>query len=134
MASIKINDNLEVNGNLTFTRTLVTNEEGKLCFDINGVLSTHLYFDDINSLETARYILNDVEVYQESFGSDDYNIIYLFKAKDIEIKGVEIEGAKFILYPEEIEKIEKEMYKNDHPVLGNIGEQYKDIVKEEDEE
>lgn len=131
MANININNKLSVNGNLTFTKTLITNDQGKQEFAINGALSTHLYFDDISELETGRYILKNVEVYQEVYGSDDYNIIYYFKAKESIVKGYEYDGGKFILYPKEMEQIEDIMYKNDHPILGNIGEEYKNIVMED---
>lgn len=127
MAKININNKLLLNGKLTFNRKL--NEDGK-SVTITGLLLTHLYFDEINSIETERYILNNVNVYQESFGSDDYNIGYLFNCSDLQIKGVESDGAKFILFPEEMKKIEDEMYKDDHPILGDIGKQYKDVITE----
>lgn len=133
MAQITINDKLAVNGKMTFNRTLIADEEGNNSFLITGVLSTHLYFEEITKIETSRYILNGVEVYQESYGSDDYDIVYSFRSKDLIIKGEEYEGVKFILYPEEMEEIENKMYKNDHPILGDIGEEYRDIIKKEKE-
>lgn len=133
MASIVINKNLKVNGNLTFKRRINEDKTGYL---IEGILATHLYFDEISSIDTNRFSLNKVEVYEENFGSDDYNIIYLFTAKDIEIFGVENEGAYYILYGKEMDMIEKEMYKDAHPTLGNIGKEYCDmyIKDEEDDE
>lgn len=130
MANIIINNNLSVNGKLTFNR--VANED-KSGFIIQGVLLTHLYFDDITSIETSRYKLTGVEVTQEAFGSDDYNIGYQFTCENLDIIGLEKEGASFILYPSEMKMIEDEMYKDEHPVLGSIGKEYKDMVKVEEE-
>lgn len=131
MAQITINDKLSVKGNVTFNR--VVNED-KTGFIIEGILLTHLYFDDIKILSTSRYRLTGVEVYQEAFGSDDYNIGYYFRCDDIEILGQESDGAKFILYPSEMAQIEEVMYKDEHPILGGVGAQYKDMVKKEEEE
>jgi hypothetical protein len=131
MAQIIINGNITVNGNVTFNRAV--NEE-KTGFIISGVLSTHLYFEDIKTIEMRRYKLTGVEVYQESYGSDDYNIGYFFTCKNIEVLGQDYNGAKFILYPSEMKMIEDEMYKDEHPVLGNIGKVYKDMVKQVEEE
>jgi hypothetical protein len=130
MANIIINDNLEVNGKVTFNRAVNESKDG---FIIEGIFLTHLYFDDIKTIQTKRYKLTGVKVYQEAFGSDDYNIGYYFSCTNLEILGQEVEGAKFILYPSEMKMIEDEMYKNEHPILGAIGEEYKDmIMKEED--
>lgn len=130
MATIMINDELKVNGKLSISRQL--NEEGD-GFIITGSFATHLYIEDIHMLESPRYKLYGVEVFQEMFGSDDYDIVYNFQAISLEIKGVMKKGIGYILYQSEIEQIEKEMYKNDHPVLGGIGEQYKDMYKKGDE-
>lgn len=130
MAQITINDKLTVNGKLTFNNTMNQDKTG---FIIDGVLLTHLYFDDIQKIETNRFILNNVEVYRESFGSDDYNIGYSFTAEKAIIKGDEYEGAKYILYPSEMKEIEEIMYKDEHPILGDIGKEYKDIIKKEEE-
>lgn len=131
MASIIINENLSVNGKVTFNRAV---NEDKTGFVISGILLTHLYFDDIKTIETRRFKLTGVEVYEEAFGSDDYNIGYYFTCTNIEVLGSMQKEALFILYPEEMKMIEDEMYKNEHPILGDIGEQYKDMIKEEEEE
>ena len=130
MASIVINNELKVNGNLTFKRTINENKTG---FNIEGVLSTHLYFDNITSIDTQRFSLKGVEVLEENFGSDDYNILYLFTAEDLESFGAEDNGVYYILYGDEMKMIEDEMYKDAHPTLGNIGSQYKDMYVKDDE-
>lgn len=131
MASIIINDKLSVNGKVTFNRAV---NEDKTGFIISGILLTHLYFDDIKTIETRRFKLTGIEVYEEAFGSDDYNIGYYFTCTNIEVLGSMQKEALFILYPEEMEMIENEMYKNEHPILGDIGEEYKDMIKKEEEE
>lgn len=129
MAKIVVNENLKVNGKLTFEREI--NEQGT-GFNISGVFATHLYFEDITSLDTPRFSLKGIEVYRESFGSDDYNILYHFTAESIEVFGTKIDDAYYVLYGEEIKMIEDEMYKNDHPILGDIGEEYKSMYKDDD--
>jgi hypothetical protein len=129
MANIIINNDLSVNGKVTFDR--VPNED-RSGFKIQGIILTHLYFDDITSIQTKRFKLTGVEVYQESFGSDDYNIGYYFTCTKLEILGIEEDGAKFILYPSEMKMIEDEMYKDEHPIMGDIGPQYKGMVKVEE--
>lgn len=133
MAKIIIND-YEVNGHLSIKRSLIPaknkDEEDRII--IEGILSTHLYFEDIKTISSPRYNLTGINVYSEQFGSDDYDIIYSFTAEDLEIKGIIKDGITCILYPEEMKQIEDIMYKNDHPILGNIGEEYKDIYIKED--
>lgn len=131
MAKIIVNNDIRANGKLSATRTL--NEE-KNGFIVSGVFASHLYYENIKTLETNRFALSGVEVYQEAFGSDDYNILYYFTAKSIMLKDHVEDGIGYILYSDEMRMIEEEMYKNDHPILGGIGEQYKDMFIEQLEE
>lgn len=142
MAKIIINDDLQVNGKLSFERGLVEeayidtdgSQKTKQSFRIEGVLSTHLYFDDIEKLETNRYELEGVEVYKEAFASDDYNILYYFTARRLNILGSNQKGVTYILYGEEMKMIENEMYKDEHPILGDIGAEFKEMYLKNDEE
>lgn len=132
MANIIINNRFSANGKLSVDRTLNETKDG---FIITGVFASHLYYEDIKSLESNRFKVSGVQVYQESFGSDDYNILYHFIADKFTLKDLMQDGIGYILYGEEMEMIEDEMYKNDHPILGDIGEQYKDMyVREEEDE
>lgn len=131
MAKIIINDEVRANGKLSATRTL--NEE-KNGFIISGVLASHLYYENIKSLESNRFILTGVEVYQEAFGSDDYDILYYFTAKKLILKDHIENGIGYILYSDEMRMIEEEMYKDDHPIMGGIGKQYKDMFIEQTSE
>ena len=72
MAKIIINNEVRANGKLSATRTL--NEE-KNGFIISGVFASHLYYESIKTLESERFALSGIEVYQEAFGSDDYDIL-----------------------------------------------------------
>ena len=130
MATIVVNNKLSVNGKLTFERFPNEDNSG---FIIRGIFLTHLYFDDIKTLETKRFKLSKVTVYKESFGSDDYNIGYSFESENLDILGSEEDGATFILYPSEMKMIEDVMYKDEHPILGDIGEEYKDMIVKEEE-
>ena len=138
MASILINNDFLVNGKLTYEKSLVEtiDDQGnkEQYFEVYGVLLTHLYFEDIKTIKTSRFKFDNVAVYKEQGGSDDYNIAYFFKCDDVEILGEDYKGARYILYPEEMKKIEEIMYKDDHPILGGIGSEYKEIIKEEEED
>ena len=131
MAKIVVNGDLKVNGKVTFRR--VVNED-KSGFVIEGIFSTHLYFENITSLDMSRFALKDIEVYEEDFGSDDYNILYHFKAKSLKVFGAEEKGVYYVLYGEEMKMIEEEMYKDSHPTLGAIGKEYALMVVEETKE
>lgn len=131
MANIIVNNRINAKGKLSVSRTLNEERNG---FIITGVFASHLYYEDIKSLETGRFKVSGVEVYQESFGSDDYDILYHFVAKKFILKDAMKDGLGYILYSKEMEMIEQEMYKNDHPILGGIGEQYKDMFVEEEED
>ena len=140
MAKIVVNENLKVNGRLTFERSFVEeeyldeNEQVKIkkSMRIDGVFATHLYFDEIHQLDTSRFSIGLIEVYKEAFGSDDYEILYYFTAKYLDVMGTEEDGVKYVLFGKEMKMIEEEMYEKDaHPILGNIGAEYKDMFIEE---
>lgn len=132
MANIIINNRITAKGKLSVSRTLNENKDG---FIITGAFASHLYYEDIKSLETNRFKVSGIQVYEEGFGSDDYNIIYNFIADKFVLKDVIEDGIGYILYSEEIKQIEDEMYKDEHPILGSIGEQYKNMyIKEEGDE
>lgn len=131
MANIIINNRIVSKGKLSVSRTLNETKDG---FIITGTFASHLYYEDIKSLESNRFKVSGVQVYEEGFGSDDYNIIYNFVADKFILKDTMQDGIGYILYNEEINQIEDEMYKNEHPILGDIGEQYKDMYLKEEED
>ena len=101
MAKLIVNKELELNGKITVKRTL---EDGELV--IIGSLATHYYLEEIISLETDRFIIDKIEVFEEVFGSDDFDILYNFKAKILKVKGISN------LSVEELKKIENIIYKS----------------------
>jgi hypothetical protein len=132
MANIIINNRVSAKGKLSVDRMLNETKDG---FVIAGVFASHLYYEDIKSLESERFKISGIQVYKESFGSDDYDILYHFIAEKFVLKDAMQDGIGYILYGEEMRQIESEMYKNDHPILGGIGEQYKDMyIKEEEDD
>lgn len=74
MYKIKINDSIETLGLITFQITKDANDN----LIKEGLLKTHLYIEEIESLECDRFKLIGVDVYSESFGSTDIFVLYRF--------------------------------------------------------
>ena len=53
---------------------------------IEGVLATKYFEQDIEKIETRRYVIMNVDVYSEEFGSLEDEIIYRFKADAFRVK------------------------------------------------
>ena len=51
-----------------------------------GLLKTHLYIEEINSLECDRFRIDGIDVYAEAFGSMDIFNLYNFTYEDFDIK------------------------------------------------
>ena len=106
MAQIKINTEIFVNGKCSITRVSDPTVVDEFNTSTVGILSTHPYFEDIHTIETERYLLTGVEVQQEDFGSNDYNIKYTFTAEDLIVKDDYVpEECKYL--------IENEMYSDE---------------------
>ena len=88
MALIRVNNKEEnLLGALSFERELMYDEVGKsIGFLISGVLAIHDYEEEIYHIESERYILNGVSVYKESFASNEFMILYYFKADELVVK------------------------------------------------
>lgn len=108
MAKIIINNENEVNGKLSISRRLVSNDN----IEVTGQLATHRYFEEIDYIESERYILTGVKIIEEEFGSNDFDILYTFKAKYLDIKGGETNLPEYV-----IEEIEKKEYFNENKEL-----------------
>ncbi len=82
LAQIKITTGnrktINIKGNITFTTELLTNEVNEEYILVRGQMVTHKYIEDIFKIETHRYLLSDIKVYRETFGSDDFSILYEF--------------------------------------------------------
>lgn len=110
MAQISVNDEYIINGKLTVQRSLT--DEGDVT--IIGSFATHYYFEEIKSLETFRYSIREIEVREETFGSDDFDIAYSFIAKSFDVK-----NDMSNLTIEEIGEIESKVYDEEGYVIGS---------------
>ncbi len=101
MYKIIINDEINTLGLITFQ---ITNQGGTLITE--GLLKTHLYVEEITSLECDRFKLDGIEVYTEAFGSTDIFNLYKFTFTEFLIKelGENLEEDYLIsLYDKELE-------------------------------
>ena len=88
MALIRVNNKEEnLLGALSFERELMYNEAGKpVGFQIAGTLAIHDYEEEIYHIESERYELKGVNVYKESFASNEFMILYHFTAEEMSVK------------------------------------------------
>lgn len=102
MAHVIVNDSddLIVEGRLSLSRKLVDDQ-----IVTEGRFATHYYFEEIEQLETTRYLINNVQVFQEDFGTEDFDIVYSFVGE------LEVKGGLYIKKDEEkINKKHLELY------------------------
>lgn len=81
MYNIIINDEIQTLGLITFR---ITKNGDSLIKE--GLLKTHLYIEEINSLECDRFRIDGIDVYAEAFGSMDIFNLYNFTYEDFDIK------------------------------------------------
>lgn len=82
MYNIIINDSIETLGLITFRISKDANDN----LIREGLLKTHLYIEEITSLECSRFRLENIDVYAEAFGSTDVFNLYSFTFTNFEIK------------------------------------------------
>lgn len=136
MSEIKVNTEKFVNGRLTIEREKIqiSNEESQIL--IKGLFTTHEYFEEINTLESERYLLQGIEVIKESFGSNDYDIGYEFLIGNLIVKEDYIPNEiKELIEAIEYEKENKEYFhsKNWNDALNIYEEIVNNYSKEEEE-
>ena len=78
--AIKINDEIETLGLITYE----IKQEGDELIR-SGILKTHLYVEEIHSLECERFRIDGIDVYAETSGSNDVFYIYAFEYEDLTI-------------------------------------------------
>lgn len=109
MAKIKITTTdgtiLETQGQMTVSLDKTTDGE-IICI---GNLALHQYIEEIETIESSRYLLTGVDVYKEIFGTNDFNILYEFTLTE----NGEFTVKEDTLSEEEINSILKEMYFNE---------------------
>jgi hypothetical protein len=81
MYNIIINNSINTLGLITFQ----IRREGDLLIK-EGILKTHLYIEEIDTLECDRFKINGVDVFVEAFGSTDIFNLYTFTYEDFEMK------------------------------------------------
>ena len=84
MYNIIINDSIETLGLITFRISKDANDY----LIREGYLKTHLYIEEITSLECSRFRLEGIDVYSESFGSTDVFNLYQITIELYDIKEV----------------------------------------------
>lgn len=145
MALIRVNkEDKNLFGALTFDReAIVDPDTGKIIgTSINGILAIHDYIDDIYEIESERYQLRNVSVYKESFGSNEYMILYHFIAEDLKIKeDVLNEDIKWLIEEESIEREikDREWYhayalREAYAEAEKLAQKYKEREEEENED
>ena len=102
------NEEIQVEGRMTFKVSKAIKEDGTDTMICLGQLATHKYFEEITKIETDRFILENIEVTDETFGTNDFNILYEFEVHNY---GWTIKED--YLSEETIKKIELEEYKDD---------------------
>lgn len=77
---IIINDEIETYGLITYN---IKKQGDELVRE--GILKTHVYIEEIHSLQCDRFRLEGVDVYAETSGSNDIFYIYAFEYETLEI-------------------------------------------------
>lgn len=98
---IIINDEIETYGLITYE----LRQEGEQLIR-SGMLKTHLYIEEIDSIACDRFRLDGVNVYAETSGSNDIFFIYVFDYETIEIlnNGTEYSLEELLeMYKKEVE-------------------------------
>lgn len=52
---------------------------------ISGVIETKEHLEDVHTISNERYVLQDVDIISESYGSEDENVVYGFTAGDYHV-------------------------------------------------
>lgn len=102
------NEEIQVEGKMTFKVSKAIKEDGTETMICLGQLATHRYFEEITKIESDRFILENVEVTDEVFGTNDFNILYEFEVHNY---GWTIKED--YLCEETIKEIERQEYSND---------------------
>lgn len=99
---------IETQGKMTFETIKKEDEHGDIYFETIGQLAIHEYIVDIDKIESARYLLKNIDVYREVYGTDDFNILYEFTANgiDVSVKESNMDKGK-------IDVLRKKEYENE---------------------
>lgn len=100
---------IETQGKMTFETIKSFDEDGDMYFKTIGQLAIHEYIDDIECIESSRYLLKGVDVYREVYGTDDFNILYEFEL----VEGTDVIIKESNLDNEKIKLLKEKEYKNE---------------------
>jgi hypothetical protein len=85
MSLIRVNNEITVEGKFSFGVDLDDSAKpAKLV--ISGAFQSAEYIEDITKLENERYILQNIKVKHEGFGSEEEIIVYSFTAGSFRVK------------------------------------------------
>ena len=87
MSNLKINNEIELNGRFTVERKKDINANPVIIYR-TGVLEIPKYIDEIKTIENDKYKINGINVYKETFVSEEDYIAYEFKFDEIFIKDI----------------------------------------------
>ena len=99
---------IETQGKMTFETIKKEDEHGDIYFETIGQLAIHEYIVDVDKIESARYLLENVDVYREVYGTDDFNILYEFTAN-----GIDVSVKKSNMDKGKIDVLRKKEYENE---------------------
>lgn len=85
MSNLKINNEIELNSRFTVERKKDINANPVIIYR-TGVLEIPKYIDEIKTIENDKYKINGINVYKETFVSEEDYIAYEFKFDEIFIK------------------------------------------------
>ena len=85
MSNLKMNNEIELNGRFTVERKKDINANPVIIYR-TGVLEIPKYIDEIKTIENDKYKINRINVYKETFVSEEDYIAYEFKFDEIFIK------------------------------------------------
>lgn len=137
MAQVKINKERFVEGRFTVKQRVVDTDEMIIDKDgnevpkqeivIHGIFSTHDYIEELDILESERYLIQGVHVFEETFGTNDYEIIYEFTADSFTVKKDYVPDKVKVIVEANLYQDENTEYF--HSVNWNIAEEiYDDII------
>lgn len=102
--NILINDEFSILGLVTFQ---IKYDNATNSYLTEGILKTHKYIEDIESIECDKFKIAGINVYLEAFGSTDIFNLYYFNFDSYMIKDNEIELSEeelLDIYKKEIEE------------------------------
>ena len=83
---VVINEEVLTTGALEVSIKKEELENGNQIAVIEGTLATPYYCDELQILETKRYYIYNIDVYEEDYGSKTDNIVYKFRASFFKVK------------------------------------------------